>query len=146
MTKLPADAFELYFSLGPERSHRAVAEHFGVSKRTVTKRATKENWRERLERLEAEARDRAEQKVLESMEQMTDRHLKAVKIVQGKSLETLRTMSLTSAMDAIRALDLAIKQERTIRGEPSERRAVSVEETIKREMREWLCVDADDDA
>ncbi len=145
MSRLPHDAFDYYFSLGADRSYEAVAARYQVSKRTVTRRAKAETWRRRIEKLELEVRERADQKLVETMGQMTDRHLKAVKVVQAKSLEALRTMSLTNAMDAIRALDLAIKQERTIRGEPSERRAVSLEETIKREMREWLTVDSDAD-
>ena len=42
--KLPSDSFEQYFSMGPGRSYRAVAERFNVSKKTVTALATKENW------------------------------------------------------------------------------------------------------
>ena len=36
--KLPPDAFEFYFALGLARSYEAVAEKFGVSKRTVRAR------------------------------------------------------------------------------------------------------------
>lgn len=48
MSKLPEDAYAFYVSLGPKRSYRAVAEHYSVSKRTVTKRASRERWQDKL--------------------------------------------------------------------------------------------------
>ena len=142
--KIPSDAFTCYASLGPARSYRAVAEKFGVTKRTVTRVATKERWCERIEKMEREARIKAEEKARESLEAMHERHLKALKVIQGKALEALRSMSISSAMHAVRALDLAIKQERTIRGEPTDRTAVSVEETIRQEYARWLGPEDDD--
>jgi hypothetical protein len=41
-------------------------------------------------------------------------------------------------MDAVRALDLAIKQERLVIGEPTDRSAVSVEDVIRREYDRWI--------
>jgi len=52
----------------------------------------------------------------------------------------LKSMPLSAAMDAVKALDLAIKQERLVRGEPTDRTA-SVEEVIKREYDRWLTAD-----
>ena len=76
---------------------------------------------------------------------MNTRHLKAFKVIQGKALEALRSMSLDSAMDAVRALDLAVKGERLTRGEPSDRTAVSIEDTIRREFDRWTVVEDDDE-
>ena len=143
MSRIPPDAFDYYFALGANRSYQAVADKYGVSKTAIVNRAVSEGWQERVERLEAKARERADEKAVESVEQMNTRHLKAAKIVQAKALETLRSVSLTSAMDAVRALDLGIKQERLARGEPSERNALTIEDTIRREYERWL--DADDD-
>jgi len=53
--KIPHDAFDFYFSLGPERSYQRVASRYEVTKRAVTKLAARERWQERLERVEAEA-------------------------------------------------------------------------------------------
>ncbi len=47
--KLPPDAFSYYAGLGPERSYKAVAKRFRVSKQTVTRRAVRENWQRRME-------------------------------------------------------------------------------------------------
>ncbi len=143
--KLPSDAFDYYFALGTERSYQAVADHFGVSKTAVVNKANKERWQGRVERLEAKAREAADQKNAESLEQMNTRHLKAFKVIQGKALEALRSMSLDSAMDAVRALDLAVKGERLTRGEPSDRTAVSIEDTIRREFDRWTGVEDDDE-
>jgi len=136
--KIPPDAFHFYLGLGPERSYQAVADRYGVSKRAVTKLATRERWQDRVVELEAKARAGAEQKALESLEAMNLRHLRSLKVIQGKALEALRSMPLESAMEAVRSLDIAIRQERLIRGEPSDRTAISVEEVIKREYQRWM--------
>jgi len=143
--RIPEDAFDYYVSLGASRSHQAVADRYGVSKRAVTKLATKERWRERVHALKREARRAADERALETLEAMNTRHLKALKIVQGKALEALKSTSLSSAMEAVRALDLSIKQERTIRGEPSDRTAVSVEEVIRSEYAKCMTTGDDDE-
>ena len=119
--RIPPDALEYYLALGPDRSYQKVADHYGVSKRAVTKLAARERWQEKVVELERKARESAEKKALESLEGMNLRHLKSLKIIQGKALEALRTMPLSTAMEAVRALDMAIRQERLIRGEPSDR-------------------------
>lgn len=136
--RIPPDAFNFYVGLGPGRSHQLVADHYGVSKRAVTKRATRDRWQDRVVELEAKARAGAEQKALESLEAMNLRHLRSLKVIQGKALEALRSMPLDSAMEAVRSLDIAIRQERLIRGEPSDRTAISVEDVIKREYQRWM--------
>jgi transposase len=142
--KLPADALEYYVQLGAGRSYAAVAAKFGVSKRAVTKRAEKEGWQKRVAELETKARQAVEKRAVESLEQMNERHLLSLKVVQGKALEALRKMPLDSAIDAVRALDLGIRQERLIRGEPSDRTAISVEDTIRSEYQKWLVKDGDE--
>ncbi len=143
--KLPDDAFEHYVSLGPERSYEKVAEHYGVSKRAVTNAAGREGWPERLAKIEAEARQATDKKLGESIEAMGERHLKVVTAVLGKALETLKSLPLTNAMDAVRAIDMSLKQERLIRGEPSERTAMTIAETTRDEMHRWLVVEDDAD-
>ncbi len=143
--RIPPEAFQFYLGLGPDRSYQRVADQFGVSKRAVTKLATRERWQERVEELERKAREGAEQKALESLEAMNLRHLKSLKVVQGKALEALRSMPLATAMEAVRALDMSIRQERLIRGEPSDRTAISVEEVIKREYERWMIPEEDGD-
>ena len=144
--KIPPDALQYYLGLGPERSYQRVANRYDVSKRAVTKLAARDHWQQKVAEFEHKAREGAEKKVLESLEDMNLRHLKSLKVVQGKALEALRSMRLSTAMEAVRALDLAIRQERLTRGEPSDRTAISVEDVIRREYERWMVPeDARDD-
>lgn len=143
--RIPENAFEYYVGLGGSRSHQAVADHFGVTKRAVTKLATKDRWKERVLGLEKKARSAADERALESLEAMNLRHLRSLKIIQGKALDALKGTSLATAMEAVRALTLSIKQERVIRGEPGDRSTVSVEDVIKREFDRWMDGESDED-
>jgi hypothetical protein len=136
--KLPADAFEYYFGLGPGRSYRAVAEHYGAAKTTVADTAQKEKWQARITERERKAREAADQKAVETLADVNDRHLRMFRTIEAKALEALRAMSLERASDAVRALDIAIKGERLILGEPTERHATDIEAIIKREHERWL--------
>ena len=42
--RIPHNAFEFYVALGLERSYARIAEHFGMTKRAVTKHAASERW------------------------------------------------------------------------------------------------------
>lgn len=143
--KIPPEAFNYYVALGPDRSYRAVAEHFGVSKRGVTKRAAAENWAERLEKIEAEAREKSDKRLAETVEEMRTRHLKTLRAMSSRALSALKQYPLTSGMDAMRSAELVIKLERLVVGEPSERTAMSVEETTRREIHNLLIVEEDDE-
>ncbi len=143
--KIPPDAFEYYLGLGPGRSYGAVAENYGVTKRAVTKLAAREKWQERILKIERKARRASDDKAAETLEQMNDRHLKSLRVIQGKALEALKAMPLNTAMEGARCLDLGIKQERVIRGEPSDRSVLTVEEKIRSEYENWLVPQADDD-
>lgn len=136
--KLGEDAFAFYAGLGVGRSYERVAQEFGTSRRTVTKAAKRENWPERVLDIDRQARARLEQNAVESLESMNERHLKVAKYIQSKALDTLKSLPLNSAMNAVRALNLAIEIERLTRGEPTDRTAVSVEEIVKREYARWL--------
>ena len=139
--KLPKDAFQFYFGLGPDRSYQVVADHFGITKRAVTNRARQEEWQKRMAEMEAKARQGAERRIVETLEDMNSRHIKSLRIIQARALEALRNMPLESAMEAVRALDIGIRQERLVRGEPSERTAINVEEVVRREHTRWMKIE-----
>ena len=145
VAKLPTGAFEYYVTLGPERSYQRVAEHFGVSKRTVTKHAVQENWATRLLEAEAEARGRSEAKAVETLEAMNERHLKVARALQAKAVKALQELPLDSARDILKALELGLRQERLVRGEPTDRNALTLEEITKREMTRWLLPDGEEE-
>ena len=79
--------------------------------------------------------------MVETLEEMSSRHIKSLRIIQARALEALRHMPLESAMEAVRALDIGIRQERLIRGEPSERTAINVEEVVRREHTRWMKIE-----
>ncbi len=136
--RIPPDAFDFYFAIGPERSYERVAEKYGVSKRSVTSRAKREGWQRRILELESKARETADKKIRESMEEHVERNLTALRFIKAKAIETLKRMPIESAMDAVRAYQSSLREERLILGEPTDRTAVSVEDTIKREYERWM--------
>ncbi|MCC7173377.1 MAG: hypothetical protein IT459_23230 [Planctomycetes bacterium] len=144
--RIPPEAFDYYLNLGVQRSYQAVAEKFGVSKVAIVACAKREDWQTRIERIESSARATHEKRAIESREEMHERYLKYWEAVERRALEALRNFPFDSAMDAARALDLAMKNTRLIRGEPTER--TSIEELIKRETATLLeaVEEPDDDA
>jgi len=136
--KIPAEAFDYYVSLGPERSYELVARRFGASKRGVAKRAASEHWQERLEAIDREVQERTDARLVSEIDEMKTRHLKTVRAMLGRAVKGLREYPITSGMDAIRAAELSIKLERLVMGEASERTEMNVLETIKGEMSRWL--------
>jgi len=144
--RIPADAFDYYHGLGPGRSYAAVARHFKVSVRGVTKRALKDGWQERIARIEAAAREKADQKAAESLEAINVRHLQMLRAIQAKALQGLQRLSLDHGMDCVRALELAIRQERIVIGEPGDRTAVDVQDVIRREYERWMTRGGDEHA
>lgn len=144
--KIPNDAFAYYVSLGTERSYSAVAAKYGVSKRGVQKAATKEDWTARLAHIEAEVRERMDEKLGEGLEEMQTRHLKLLKAVSARAAQALRDNELASAMEGVRAIEMLIKLERTIAGEPGERVAKTVEQVTRAEIDRLVApVDEPDD-
>ncbi len=136
--KIPPDAFSYYVGLGLDRSYQALADHYAVSKQAVVKAAKRDRWQERLVEIERKAQEGADQRAVDNLEAMNGRHLKTLQAIQARALEALRTMPLASAMEAVRALDMCITKERLVRGEPSDRTAVSVEDAIRREYDRWM--------
>jgi len=140
--KIPSDAFDYYVALGSDRSYQAVANHFGVSKRGIAKRALADQWPERLAAIEQEVRDNCDAKLAETLAQMKARHLKTLRAIQGRALSALKQFPLNSGMEAVRASEMAIKLERLIAGEASDRTELTIEEVTKQEMARWLVVES----
>ncbi|MGH9363380.1 MAG: hypothetical protein ACRD2T_15840 [Thermoanaerobaculia bacterium] len=143
--RIPLEAFEYYVSLGPARSYQAVAEKYGVRKRSVVKHAAKERWQERLHEIEEKARKAGEEKAQEELEAIRRRHLKGMRFIQAKAIETLKSSSLENAADAARAYTAAVREERVILGEPTDRTALAVEDLLDRQRERW-CVGEDPEA
>ena len=119
--KLADDAFEFYFALGSERSYEAVAAKYGVTKKTVSRRATEEGWVERLEEVKSQAKAKSNDRLSETIAEMHTRHLKMLKAVQGRALKAVQEHPLNTGIQGMRMIEMAIKMERLIRAEPNER-------------------------
>jgi hypothetical protein len=141
--KLPDSSLAFYISLGPGRTYRDVAAHFNCSKRAVQMRASVEGWTASVAAIEAQARQQLAEEAARTVAEMDQRHLQIAKVLQAKGLEALRTSPIETAGDAMKALDLGIKNERLVRGEPSH--LISVEAVTKREIADLLLVEGDPD-
>ena len=116
---------------------------YGVTKRAVTNLAKRENWQHRLVEIETKAREEADKKSAQTLQAIHERQLQSLRLVQRRAIERLRDTPIETAAEAARALAGAIKQENVILGEPGDRTAVTVEDTIKREYERWMVVDGD---
>ncbi|MBK7876324.1 MAG: hypothetical protein IPJ77_11295 [Planctomycetes bacterium] len=142
--KLPNDAFGLYLAMGPERPYSALAKQLGVNKRTVTPRAPAEKWQDRVAEIERKAREQTDKKAVETIEAMNTRHLRSLNAVFARALEALREHPLDTGMDAVRAIALVIKEERSLRGDGSERSETVIAQTTREELGRLLVTDGED--
>jgi hypothetical protein len=143
MKKVPDSALAFYISLGASRSYTTVAKHFGCTRRAIQSRASVEGWTASVAAIEAQARQQLAEEAARTVAEMDQRHLQIAKVLQAKGLEALRTSPIETAGDAMKALDLGIKNERLVRGEPSH--LISVEAITKREIADLLLVEGDPD-
>ena len=141
MKRLSPDAFSYYVELGPTRSYDAVAKRFGVSKVTVVNHATKERWQERLREAEEKAREAANKKAVDTLQEVKDRQLQEARILERRALEALKTLPPEKAAKAATMLQIAWRHELLLLGEPTERAELSVEEITKRELQTLLLPD-----
>ena len=144
MKKIPEDAFDRYVSLGAARSYQVLADEYGVSKRAVTKRAAAEDWAQRLDRIEADARQQSDKKLAESLGEMRGRHLTTIRAMQSRAVSALQKYPLTSGMEAMKAAEMAIKLERLVAGESTDNTALTVEEICRREYATLMVEGGDD--
>ncbi len=144
--KIPLDAFAYFMSLGPGRSYQKVAEHYGVTKRAIVNVAKRDRWQAQVEELEHAAHEDAREKMKSTIEATYEQHMKALRLVFGKGVEALKGMAIDNPADAMKAIQLSIRGMRVALGEPTDRTAVTVEETIRREYERWMVVGGDADA
>jgi hypothetical protein len=95
--RLPQEAFDYYVSLGNTRSYQQVADHFGVSKRAVAKRASVEEWQSRLKAVEQEVRVNADLNAVDVLETVQTRHLQSL----GELQESVREIMTPRRMKAV---------------------------------------------
>lgn len=133
--KLDDDAaFAYYVSLGEKRSYGQVARQFKVCPRAIRKASKRGDWIPRLERIEREAQERMDMSLVETRAEIKKRHLKMVRAVATRGLQVLQRHELERASEGVRAIDMAIRLERLLMGEPPENVGVSVAELTRREV------------
>jgi len=87
--KLPPEAFDYYVNLGIERTYQAVANYFGVAKRTVTLHAAKENWGDRLTTLRKAVTGESKQSSKNTLDHADIRHMTRISEYQTALHEVL---------------------------------------------------------
>ncbi len=141
--RIPANAYNEYLAMGAERSYQALADRYGVSKVAIYKRAKREGWQDRIAKLETKAREKVEEKTVDKMQEVRERHLREARFLQARALQALKDLPPEKGVRAASALNVAWKHELLLLGEPTERQA-NVEEITKREMARWLVVEDED--
>jgi hypothetical protein len=132
--KIPDDAFALYVAMGHERSHQALADKLGVSKRAITERASEERWAERLEAIEAEVQARIEEKLKDELEESQLRYRKLLRGIESRAAQAIAEKPLRTCLEGVRALELAMKMQMLLAGQPSQRTELVVAATTKAEI------------
>ena len=136
--KIPPEAVTYYVSLGPGRSYEKVAQRYGVTKRAVTKLAAKERWQEKVDEIERSARQTAEENARREIEAAHAQQIAGLRLLFRRGVEALQARGIESPADATRAIQVAVREWRLALGEPTDRTAVTVEETIRREYERWM--------
>lgn len=106
-------AFAAWAAMGEGRALSTIATRFGVSLTRIERVAEERHWQERLDAVEG--KDSPAAALQAEVSEMDARHLKMARAIQGKALEVLLKMPLRSTEAAVRALDVAMSQERSVR-------------------------------
>lgn len=142
-SKIPDDAFEIYVGMGPGRSYHALAEKLGVDKRSIVRRAGKEDWAARLSKIQEGVRAAADRKVSSDLQAVRERQLLQARYLQGQALKAIKDLSPKDAVKIAAALNIGWKHELLLLGEPTDRQASTVEEITKREIETLLLRDGE---
>lgn len=137
-SKVPADAFALYVAMGADRSYEQVAKQLSLSKRTILRTAMKERWQDRLVEIEKKAQAETDSKLAQTLHEASMRHRKLLLAVASRAAQALQRYELRSAMEAVRAAEVAVKLERLLLGESTESRTISVEQASRDEVSRFL--------
>lgn len=144
--KIPDDAFERYVALGPDRSYQALADKLAVDKRSIVRLAAKENWAERLSKIQEAARAATDKKLVADLQAVRERQLMEARALRGVALKAMKEMPAEKALKAVAsALSVAWRHELLLLGEPTDRQATTVEEVTKRELETLLLRDGEED-
>jgi hypothetical protein len=116
------EAFSKYRDMGIERSLRKVAQELSKSETIIKRWSGQHDWVERVKSFDAEMDRKALIQEEKNRKDMVKRHASLATVFQSKVYERLQKLNPDelSPSELIRWADLAVKMERTARGEPSE--------------------------
>ena len=137
--RIPAEeAFQYYLALGPSRSYDTVAAKYGVTLRGVTKCAATHKWGDRMKKIDREAQEKTDREFAETKAETRERHLKMLRAIETRGLQAIQRLEIDSAFAGVKAIEIAMKMERLIMGEPNSHVGISVQETTRREVEMFL--------
>lgn len=139
------EAFKFWVSLGDTRSLAKVAKEFHIRRRGIQKCSIRNQWSKRLAAIDAAARKRADELLIETRAEIQARHLRMLKAVATRGIQALQKQELETAMEGVKAIEAAIKLERVIHGEATANVTVSVAEQTRREVELFLRAEDGDD-
>lgn len=102
-----------------------IADAVGISRsETIGDWRRSESWEKERAIIQQETDRRVSQAVAETISEMNSRHLRQYQLLQSKGLAALKRFDPKSATEAQAMMDIGIKGERLVRGEPTEVREV----------------------
>ena len=113
-------------SLGPLRSYSQLASRLHVSKRSIVRRATAERWKDRAAAIRVEAQKKTDATLADTLHDVNQRHLKVLRVIEGKGLQALQSLPMTTAGEAARTVLAAMAQERGILETPGATGGVTI--------------------
>lgn len=149
MSKVPDDAFDVYVNMGQGRSYQALAQKYGVDKRTIVRIARREDWKRRLMKIQNDVRRETDRKLVRDLHAVRERHVQQSRFVQGLLLKAMKEAPPREAARMVGPLSLAWRHEMFILGNPEERQATTIEEVTRQEIQTLLVVvgsDEDDES
>ena len=151
-TDLSYGRFRTYLSMEPPRSRVEAAKALGLKKRTIDDMMHRHRWHDRAlaydERM-AKAADRA---AMSTAEDMQRRHMEAVHAMLRRGVHAITEADLTEARDGVPMIDKAVRLERLLVGEATDRtesrissldRDPDLSRLTDDERAEWLALEDD---
>ena len=105
----------------------------------------RDRWQQRLEDIEREAQAATDAKLARAMTDMNMRHRKLLLGIASRAAQALSQYELNSAMEAVRAAEVAVKLERLLAGEATETKTLSIEQVSRDEVSRFVVVESDAD-
>ena len=102
-----------------------IAKRLGIKRQeTISDWRRGEGWEKERKLVEKVTNERVTKAVAETISEMNTRHLKEYQLLQTKGVQALKDIDPKTAHEALSMVDIGIKGERLVRGEPTEVREV----------------------